>query len=419
MLTDLLDYLAEATTPWHATSELAERLSKVGYTEISESDDWQLAAGDYFVRRGGSSIIAFRVPDHDVTGFRIIGAHTDSPNLRLKPGGQYSREGYEMLGIETYGGILLSTWLDRDLGIAGRLFSRSKNGPVEKLVSINRPLCRVANVAIHLNREVNRKGLILNKQTEMVPILGLADSKIELKKMLAEAAEVDVKDIISYELCLFDVTAPALGGSNHEFIFSGRLDNLAMCHAGQWALLESGERLAEHVPVLACFDHEEVGSRSSVGAASSFLGNTLERIALSLKKDRAAYLKSLANSVFFSADMAHAVHPNYAGKHDENFKPHLNGGPVIKLNQNQAYATNAEMAALFREACESQKIPYQQFINRADLACGSTIGPITATRLGIQSIDVGNAMLSMHSIREMSGSKDHQMIAKVFSSLLK
>ncbi|MFO0679604.1 MAG: M18 family aminopeptidase [Polyangiaceae bacterium] len=415
---DLLAFLQKSPTPYHATAEAAARLGAAGFVEKDPRTSWSgLAAGRYFVVHGGTSLVAFVVPtSRKVDGFRIVGAHTDSPNLRVKPNGSYVKEGYAQLGVEVYGGALLNSWLDRDLGLAGRAVLRGTGGAlVFRDFVVDRPILRVAQLAIHLDRDVNEKGVVLNRQEHLAPIFGQATGIHDLPSFLAKELGVDAKSLVSTDAMLFDLTAPTLGGPNREFLFSARLDNLAMCHAGTIALV-AGAAAAEGaslVPVLALFDHEEVGSESQTGAGSALLPRILERIVLGLGGSADDVHRVLSSSACVSADMAHAVHPNYEGRHEPRHKPVLNGGPVLKVNAQQRYATSVVGAAVFAELCREAEVPMQKYAHRTDLPCGSTIGPITSTHLGIPTIDVGNPMLSMHSSREMAGSADPDAMTRV------
>lgn len=421
VLLDLLSFLRESPTPYHAVAATSKRLITAGFRELGENDTWEdLAAGRYFVVHGGSTIVGFIVPaqahkNRKVDGFRIVGAHTDSPNLRLKPKPEYTKEGYAQLGVEVYGGVLLSTWLDRDLSLAGRVFvSGGGNAPEPRLVRFDRPLLRVPALAIHLDRDVNDKQSI-NKQEHTPPVIALADGYEGIAALCATELGVAAEAIRHLDLMLFDVTAPVVGGAKGDFVFSARLDNLAMCHAGVTALVNAAPKAdaGATVPVVALFDHEEVGSESATGAQSAFLPRILERIGLAVGASRRDHLRALAGSTCVSADMAHAVHPNYADRHEARHKPMMNGGPVIKVNAQQRYATSAETAAMFAELCRLEDVPLQHYAHRTDLPCGSTIGPITSALLGIKTVDVGNPMLSMHSIREMGGARDPERMARV------
>lgn len=417
---DLLAFLRASPTPFHAVDEGRRRLEEAGFRRLSEADRWsRLAAGSYYVTSSGTNLIAFALPEPDQrTSFRIVGAHTDSPNLRLKPSPEYTAEGYAQLGVEVYGGVLLNSWLDRDLGIAGRVLVKGEGGGseiVSHLVCIDKPLLRVPQLAIHLDREVNDKGLVLNRQEHLAPVLGLGGGG-SLGELIAEAAQVPAARIVGHELMLFDLAAPALGGQASEFVFSARLDNLAMCHAAVTAIAALGRAVpASGVSAIALFDHEEVGSSSAAGAGSSVLPRILER----LVPDREAFHQACARSTCISADMSHAVHPNYASRHEPRHKPQINGGPVIKTNTQQRYATTPATAAMFAELCREEDVPVQHYAHRTDLPCGSTIGPITSTLLGIATVDVGNPMLSMHSAREMGGSRDPELMTRVLARYLR
>jgi aspartyl aminopeptidase len=416
VIDDLLSFLRLSPTPFHAVAQGRARLEAAGFRALTEAAPWdQLAPGRYVVTTSGTNLLAFVLPEaaEHRRAFRIVGAHTDSPNLRLKPNAEYASEGYAQLGVEVYGGALLNSWLDRDLGLAGRLLVRGDDGAlVDRLVMIERPLLRVPQLAIHLDREVNDKGLILNRQDHLAPLLGQVGVPA-LKELLAAESGVAVEAIVGSELMLFDLTAPVVGGQGGEFIFAARLDNLAMCHAALTAIIAASAPTA--ISVVALFDHEEVGSDSAAGAGSAILPRLLER----LQPSREAFHQACARSSCVSADMSHAVHPNYASRHEPRHKPVLNGGPVIKTNSQQRYATTAATAAMFAQLCHEEAVPVQHYAHRTDLPCGSTIGPITSTLLGIPTVDVGNPMLSMHSARELGGSKDPALMTQVLTRYLR
>lgn len=419
---DLLDFIDASPTPWHAVAEAARRLDAAGYRELNPAEAWEIAPGDkVYVTKAGSSLVAFQIGTDALTktGFRLVGAHTDSPNLRLKTSPAYVKHGYAQLGVEVYGGALWNTWLDRDLSLAGRVVVAGENGAtVSHLVDFGRrSLLRIPNVAIHLNRTVNSEGLKLNAQEHLAPMWALESSgDVELEALIsAELAKqgitVEANDVLAWELCLYDVQPSTLSGLNGEFIHAPRLDNLGSSHAGLAALLEDKSRASTCGVVL--YDHEEVGSKSAQGAASSFLRDALERVAAALGvTEREAYLRALNASFIISADMAHAIHPNYPDRHEPHHRPLLGNGPVIKTNVNQAYATDSETAAFFITLCRDAGVTPQQFVTRSDMPCGSTIGPITAGEIGVRTIDIGSPMLSMHSIREMAATADvDQMVA--------
>jgi aspartyl aminopeptidase len=416
ILSDLLAYLGASPTPYHAVANAVERLAAAGFGPLDERDAWEnLAAGRYYVVHEDSALAAFIVPEkRPLRAFRIVGAHTDSPNLRLKPRPEYEKEGYRQLGVEVYGGVLLNSWLDRDLSLAGRVHVRERGELHSRLVRLDKPRLRVAQLAIHLDRDVNEKGLVLNRQEHLAPIVGLAGSEGEdLVAICGRALGVDPASIVNVDLMLYDTVPPALGGAKEELIFSARLDNLASCHAAIVALAHAAP--TDLVPLAALFDHEEVGSQSATGAQSAFLPRLIQRLVRATGGGPDDVPRALASSMCISADMAHAVHPNYADRHEARHKPVLNGGPVLKVNSQQRYATSARTAALFTEICRAVDVPLQTFVTRTDLPCGSTIGPITATLLGIPTADVGNPMLSMHSCRELAGAKDAELMTRVLS----
>ena len=416
---DLLDFIDASPSPWHVVTTSSERLTKAGFKALNESEAWQLETGGrYFVTRGGSSIIAFTIGQNSlpISGFNMVGAHTDSPGLRLKPHAAFSSDGLIRIGVEVYGGPILATFADRDLSMAGRVNVRIANGFETRLIKFDKPLLRLPNLAIHMNREVNDKGLKFNKQTELPLLFGESGNGVEADAQflghIAKSIKVQVKDIINFELNIFDTQKGIIWGANQEFIADSQLDNLASCHAALSALLANEK--PNNTAICALFDHEEVGSESATGASGSFLADIVERISLHLNKEEK--LRALANSFFISADMAHAFHPNHAGSYEPCHHVHINKGPVIKTNANQRYATNAESAARFIRLCEQAGVPYQQYAHRTDLGCGSTIGPIVASRLGVASVDVGSPMWAMHSVRESTGVLDHAYMIKVLTT---
>jgi len=422
--TDLASFLDASNTPYHAVRELARRLTSAGFRAFRESEVWQVEPGTRgFVVRSGGSLVAFHAGSKPPAeaGFVLIGAHSDSPNLRLKPVPDLSSVGYRQLSVEVYGGVLLSTWLDRDLSVAGRVVFA--DGRTE-LIDLERAVCRVPNLAIHLNRDVNSAGLLLNAQTQLVPVLGLESESGGFSELLAEgltktaSSGARSEDVLGFDLCLYDTQRAAFAGSQREFLFSSRLDNLSSCHAALHALLGAAPD-PEATRVMAIYDHEEVGSQSTSGARSQFLSDLLERLARAYSpKDESALPRAISRSLMISADMAHAVHPNYPDKHDRQHRPMLGEGPVIKVNVNQSYASDGPGVAAFRAACRAVDVAPQYFSSRNDSPCGSTIGPISAARLGLRTVDVGNPMLSMHSCREMAASRDVAPMIRVLTRLL-
>jgi len=396
MIDDLLEFLGACPTPFHVVDRAAAALRDAGFTEMDEAVEWPDAAGSRFVRRSGS-LVAWRHQTCDA-GFRIIGAHTDSPNLRIAPRPDAGSSGYRQLGVEVYGSPLLNSWLDRDLGVAGRLATPSG----AKLFCIDRPMLRVPQLAIHLDREVNQKGLLLNPQIHLTPVWGLGPSTVgEFAEAAAESAGLGADEVLGWDAMLHDLTPPTIGGIDGEFIHAARIDNLVSCWAGLEALL--GAPADSHPSAVLClFDHEEVGSTSAQGAGSILLPTVLERIAGS----RAALHPALARSLCVSADGAHATHPNYPERHKPDHPIALDGGPVIKRNANQRYATDAAGEAAFVAACGKAGVAHQVYSHRNDMPCGSTIGPFTSAATGVTTVDAGVAQLSMHSAREMCGARD-------------
>ena len=422
---DLLSFIDRSPTPYHAVVEASTRLEVAGYSRLHESEVWSLAAGDrrYVVRAGGS-LAAFEVgaTSPAAAGFRVVGAHTDSPNLRVKPNPDVRSGALHQIAVEPYGGVLLHTWLDRDLSLAGRVTLEDNAGIRTELVDFARPLLRIPSLAIHLYRELNQEGLKLNAQRHLVPVIGLGE-EATLARLIADelgskgAAKVGVSDILAYDLMAYDLQPATRSGANGEFVHAARLDNLASCHAGLSAMLGAGEKgRADCTRVVVLYDHEEVGSRSTAGAAGTFLGETLERIANGVHSgDGQEMARAVSRSWLVSADMAHAVHPNYADRHEPGHRPKLGAGPVIKINANRSYATDAETAGFFTALCRRVEVTPQHFVTRSDLGCGSTIGPISAARVGIRTVDVGNPMLSMHSCREMAGAADVEPMITVLT----
>ncbi len=412
---DLIDFIDAGPTAAHAVADACRRLDEAGFERIEEGQAWQLPPGrQFYVVRNHHSVIAGWIGAHPAseTGFRIAGAHTDVPGLRLKPNAPYASGGYIQLGVEIYGGPLLASWTDRDLTLAGKLFVRQSDETTRMiLVRCDRPLCRIPQLAIHFNREVNDKGLVLDKQKQMPPILALGgEEELDLRcavGALADSAEVDADAVAAADIEVIDCQPATFGGLNQEFIFAPRIDNLAGSHAVLSALLRLSDAPGATC-IAALFDSEEIGSQTRAGAGSRFIDAVLERIVAQTDASREAWFRALAGSFFVSVDGAHALHPNYADFHDPRHQVRLNGGPVIKASAQQRYATSPESTHRFERCAERAQVPVQHYVHRTDLPCGSTIGPMTATRLGVASIDVGSPMLSMHSIRETGGVHDQE-----------
>jgi aspartyl aminopeptidase len=424
---DLLNYIEQSPTPFHAVAETARRLSNAGFRELKETDDWSLAPGDkFFVVRDGATIAAFELGNSapEEAGFRLIGAHTDSPTLRVKPQPELVREGYRQLAVEVYGGALYSTWLDRDLSMAGRVVVRDGTGRVAgKLVRLDDLSLRIPNLAIHLNRGVN-DSLALNAQQHLVPVLGLGDrAGFSLRETLASALQrageaVRADDVLAWDLGLHTLEPGRMGGLSSEFLFAPRLDNLAGCHGALSALMGSPGARPETRGIIF-FDHEEVGSQSARGAGSGMLRTLLVRILEAYGPASEGRLsRAVARSILVSSDMAHGVHPNYADRHEPGHRPLLGQGPVIKANANQGYATDGETWGLVEALAAEHGVKLQRFVVRSDLGCGSTIGPVSAARLGMRTIDLGTPMLSMHSAREMAAVADVEPMVRLLSAFL-
>lgn len=416
LLDDLLDFLQRSPTPFHAVATMVARLQAQGFVRLAEADSWALnSGGRYFVVRNDSSLIAFALGAGAAVadGLRMVGAHTDSPCLKIKPNPELLRNGYFQLGVEVYGGALLNPWFDRDLSLAGRVTYVDANGALASaLIDFARPIAVIPSLAIHLDRDVNNNRAV-NPQLHLPPVLmcanagGVADFRAlllaEVQRQPAHA-HAHARQVLDYEICCYDTQPPALVGLEQEFIAGARLDNLLSCFVGLRALeaVCAGSAIPAQGAMLVFTDHEEVGSSSSAGAHGTLLNSVLQRIAGSYENS----VRLIDRSLFISCDNAHGVHPNYADRHDGNHGPLLNGGPVIKINANQRYATNSETAALFRHLCQSAGVPVQSFVVRTDMACGSTVGPITATETGVRTVDVGLPQWAMHSIRELAGSRD-------------
>ena len=417
----LTEFLASSPTPFHAVAQMAARLADTGFERLDESEAWQLVPGGrYWLSRNDSSIIAWRMPARcalSESGFRMVGAHTDSPGLKVKPQPELHRHGYVQLGVEVYGGALLNPWFDRDLSMAGRVSYLSQRNEVSHaLLDFAQAVAVIPSLAIHLDREANQSRSI-NAQTYLPPILGQTDEKPDFKALLHKRLEADsvtdVRQVLDFELFFYDTQPPQLVGLANEFITSARLDNLLSCFVGLQALTTSA---GEHGALLVCNDHEEVGSTSASGACGPMLKHMLERVV----PDAEERGRALARSMLISTDNAHGVHPNFSDRHDDNHGPRLNHGVVIKLNANQRYASNSETSAILHKLAADTDVPVQAFVVRSDMACGSTIGPLTAAEIGVRTIDVGVPQWAMHSIREVAGTADafhlHRILQRFFDT---
>jgi aspartyl aminopeptidase len=398
------------------------RLRAAGFSELAPSGEWPSGVGSYAVTDGGS-LFAWVVPPDVTAGapFRLVGAHTDSPTLRIKPRPDTGRVGVRQLGVEVYGGALLNSWLDRDLGLAGRVVVRTPDGPQVRLLRVHRPVLRVPQLAIHLDADLRGGGgLSLNPQEHLAPIWSLGSPDVGgFARFLADELSVAPGDVLSHDMVTYDLTGGALTGVDEEFVSSGRLDDLACVHAGVTALCGVADRPAPaHISAVVLFDHEEIGSRSATGAMGAWLGRQMERAVLARGGDREDFLRAVAQSSHVSADMTHATHPNYPDRHEPAHHVALGGGPVVKMSANVLYGTDAPTHAAFLLAAESAGVPVQYFVNRSDVRSGSTIGPIVAAGLAMPTVDVGNPALSMHSARELCGSADSAMLIDVLDAFL-
>jgi aspartyl aminopeptidase len=418
---DLITFLDASPSPYHAAAEARRRLTAAGFAEVPLNEGWPSGPGRYVTGDGGS-VFAWVVPDPAAAfaPFRLVGAHTDSPTLRIKPRPDTGRVGMRQLGVEVYGGPLPNSWLDRDLGLAGRAVVRTPDGPQVRLVRVHRPVLRIPQLAIHLDRTIREDGLKLDPQQHLVPVwsLGPPDDGA-FRGFLAKELGVTPADVLSHEVMVYDVTGATLAGVDEEFVSSGRLDNLACSHAAVTALCAAaGEPSPRHVSALVLFDHEEIGSQSATGADGAWLGRQLERTVLARGGTRDDFLRAVAASTQVSADMTHATHPNYPDRHEPGHQIVLNGGPVVKVSANVSYATDAATHATFLLAAEQAGVPVQYFVNRSGVRSGSTIGPIVAAGLALPTVDVGNPALAMHSARELCGAEDPEMLIAALRAFL-
>lgn len=404
-------------SPVHVVRTVVDRLTGVGFEQLDEASAWSGPLPDRWLVVRGGAVVAGARPSADADGgFRIVGAHTDSPTLHIKPRPDTGRAGFRQLGVEVYGGALVNSWLDRDLGLSG-VATVLTDGVLRSMpVLIDRPVLRIPQLAIHLDGDIRERGLKLDPQRHLAPVWGLGDAREgDLRGHLAELVEAPADDLVSWDLVVHDVTAATLAGEHEDLLVSGRLDDLCSVFCGVEALVErlsSTDRL-QHEPVLCFFDHEEVGSVSATGAGGELLPVVLERVQAARGVDPDAHAAALARSVCISADMAHATHPNYADRHEPDHPIGCNGGPVIKRNANQRYATDGRGVAEAIRACRAAGVPHQEFVSRSDLPCGSTIGPVTSGRLGVPTVDVGIAELAMHSCRETAGALDPLLLTRM------
>lgn len=419
---ELISFIDQSPTAYQATENIALRLDKLGYKRLYENEEWNIEVkGKYYIKKNDSAIIAFNVGTQDITesGFRIIGAHTDSPTFKIKPNSEMISEGnYLKLNTEVYGGPILNTWFDRPLAIAGRVVIKGDSPlkPKVKLVNINKPLVIIPNLAIHMNRSVN-EGYAINKQKDTLPLIDVINDTLEkdnyLLRIITENTDIDIEDILDFDLFLYEYDKGILMGPNNNFISVGRLDDLWMVFDGLKALEDSNNDSV--TKVFIAIDNEEIGSLTMQGARSSFIKTILERISISLGKSREQFYNILANSIMISADLAHAVHPNSGEKHDPTNRPVLTKGPVLKLAASGSYSSDGYSSAIFKSVCEEAQVPYQVFVNRSDLRGGTTIGPMMSAELAIPVIDMGAPLVAMHSVRELATTIDNYYTILAFT----
>lgn len=420
---ELIDFIYKSPSPYHVVSNMKKELIENGFQELSLTETWKIEKGKrYFTTKNDSAVFAFSLGKNDLpeSGIKMICAHSDSPGFKIKPQPEILVENKLLkLNTEVYGGPILMTWLDRPLSIAGRVSLKSDKTlfPKSTFVHFNRPLLIIPNLAIHLNREINN-GIALNKQNDMLPLMGIINETFEkenyLIKLIAQELNVNQNEIIDFDLTLYEYEKGCIMGVNNEMISSPKLDDLAMAYGGLKALLNSDHE--ETTQMLCIFDNEEVGSQTKQGAGSPVLSNILQRINFALGYNPDDFYKTIYNSFMISADMAHSIHPNLVEKHDPVLHPVINGGPVIKIHANQKYTTDGDSSAVFETICKNTGIPFQKFVNRSDMEGGSTIGNVSTGQLDIRTVDIGNPMLAMHSIRELGGVLDQSYAIKAFTT---
>ena len=420
MINEFFDFMNKSSkSVFHAVSEIEKKLIENGFTKLKENEKWDLnPKGKYFIKRNDTSLISFIIPEHieNIKGFNIVASHTDSPCLKIKTETAFNLQNGK-IQTETYGGAILSTWLDRPLSIAGKIYYRDNGKIKSTLIDFEEPIGIIPNLAIHLNRKIN-KGFEYNKQNHLNPVVtsDFSDTN-SFNKYFESKFNINPAEILSADLYLYDIQKPCVLGLNKDMFSTAKTDNLAMCYATLKSI--NSTENPESVAMSVWFDNEEIGSKTPQGADSSFLNNILERVILSLFDDKEKYFTAIANSIIISADGVHGLHPNFPDKSDNSYSPGINKGVAVKFNANQRYSTTAETAAFFIELCEKAEVPYQQFMNRSDIPSGSTIGPLSAANTGIKTVDAGIPMLAMHSVRELAGVKDLQDMVKVINEFYK
>ena len=422
---DLIVFLQESPTPWHAVAWMLDKLESQGFEILQEQNSWEIQPGKaYAVSRQGSSLCAFVTPSDEPRAVKVIGAHTDSPTFKIKPNAEFVKENMLLLGLEIYGSPLLTSWLNRDLGIAGRVvYKNHKDQLEESLVNLEDFPVIIPQLAIHLDRQVNENGLVLNKQNHLAALATLLSDHSQinfsegyLKTLLQK--KLNFQSLLAHDLFVYPLEGPRLIGGSHEMLSSYRIDNLASVCAALNALIDSQQPDPHTVKMIVFWDHEEIGSETSQGAGSPFFQQTFERISLALNSSREEYFKMIQKGICLSVDMAHALHPNYPERSEPCHQLLMDGGIVIKSSAQHRYATNAWSAGYLIDVCKQNDIPYQHFISRGDIPAGTTIGPIFASRLGMQTVDIGCPQLSMHSCRELFSCRDHKNMCRLLTAYL-
>lgn len=419
MTDSLVSFLNASPTPWHAVDGMVTQLNEAGFQLLKENDKWNLKPGGrYCVTRNGSSLCAFIVPTNPISNAKVILTHTDSPGFKLKPNAEFRKENMVMLGVEVYGSPLITSWLNRDLGIAGRIvYLDNKKHLRESLVRLDNSPVILPQLAIHLDRQVNESGLTLNKQEHLSVLAALSEEKNYLERCLQKSC--DFHTLLTYDLFLFPLEPARFIGHEKQMIASYRIDNLCSVHASLTALINENKPHSNCLKLIAAMDNEEIGSETAQGTASTFIPNVMERIALSLNASREDYLRMIDNSLCISSDLAHATHPNYPDRHDPRHMILMGHGIVIKYNAQHRYASDARTAGAIVALCKQHHLPYQHFVTRGDIPCGTTVGPIHAHRLGMPTVDIGTPQLSMHSCREITSTKDYHDLCVLLSGFFR
>lgn len=421
IIQDLLEFLKTSPTAWHAVENVVANLKGHGFEELNEGDAWKIKAGGrYYVTRNGSTLCAFTVPSKAPSSIKIAGSHTDSPAFKLKPNAEFRKENMIMFGVEIYGAPLLTSWLNRDLGIAGRVVYKDKKGRIQtELVTLDKQPLVIPQLAIHLDRNVNENGLVLNKQDHITALAAL-DDKPEKKNSYLETLlrdQVDYTSLLGFDLFLYPIEAPRLLGDKGQMFSAYRIDSLGSVHAIVQGMLQSKKKQSHQLNMIVFWDNEEIGSGTAQGAGSPFLPQLLERITIALGLSRESYFRLLNNALCVSVDLAHALHPNYPDKLDPRHQPLINKGVVLKTSAQHRYASDAKSSAIIVELCGKHGLPLQKFASRGDIPSGTTIGPIHASLTGMPTVDIGCAQLSMHSCRELAGCQDHLTMCKLIAAL--